>query len=132
MGRGRGGLRLPQRSVNYRPNGIRIAKHLIVPEANDAVAFILDDRCASCVGFLAVLAAIDLDDQFRSMAGKVGDEMPDWNLSAKMMLAESLAEQTPKPAFSVGSVPQASRAPDCSSWRMTFQLCRPSTNITPP
>jgi hypothetical protein len=64
---------------------LRILQHLVVPEPQYAVPLAFQESSAACLPFRRgiMLAAIDLDDQFRLVANEVGDKPPDWNLTAK-------------------------------------------------
>jgi hypothetical protein len=53
---------LAQRTVDNRPDTVRIAEYLIVPEADNAIALVLDHSGARGIDTFVVLTAIDLDD----------------------------------------------------------------------
>jgi len=74
----------------------------MVPEADHAITFALKDCGSGCIDHGLVLPAIDFDNDFRPMACKVRDEMPDWNLAPKMMLAEGFSQYPPKALLCVG------------------------------
>jgi hypothetical protein len=105
----------------------------VIPEANDAVPFVLDDTRSRTIDGGLMLSPIDFDDQLRPMTREVRDEIPYRNLPAKMLLFEALAQQPPQLALGIScTVPQPARARHCTSWRMMLQRFRPSTDITPP
>jgi hypothetical protein len=91
-----------QRSIDHRPNAIRVAKHLVIPEAKDAIALFLDHLRTYLVDRFNVLTAVDFDDQFRAMTGEIRDEVPDRNLPAEVVLAEGFAQQAPKLSLRLG------------------------------
>src|SRR6516225_12459380 len=68
-----------------RAHTLRIVQHLVVPEPQHAVPLALQEPSAA--GFLlgggVMLAAVDLDDQFRFVADKVCNEPSDRHLTAK-------------------------------------------------
>jgi hypothetical protein len=55
----------------------------MIPEANDAVSFPLNQCRTPCIPARLVLASIDLDDQHCPMACEIGDEMSDRYLTPK-------------------------------------------------
>ena len=65
-----------------------IAKDFVVPKPQDIEILPAQMRVACRVDALTgrrvVLAAIDLDDKARGIAGKVDDEVIDWHLPAEM------------------------------------------------
>jgi len=77
-----------QRGVDDGPNAVQVAEHFRIPEANDPVAFGLDHSRASRIALLAVLSPINLDDELRTMTRKIDDEVPDRNLSAKVVVSK--------------------------------------------
>ena len=106
-------MTVAQCRLDHRPRSIRIAKHLIVPEADNAISFALDHARSSRIGCFAVLAAVDFDDELGSVAGEIGDEMPDRNLASKVMISEALSENPPKRALGIGNFSsEATRATD--------------------
>lgn len=90
--------------IDRHPNTIRIAKHIVVPETDDAIPFTFQDRSSGRIANRFVLPTIDLNDDFRSMTCEVREEVPDRNLPSEMMFAESLAQNSPKTAFCGGRV----------------------------
>jgi hypothetical protein len=122
-----------QGCIDARPNSLWVAKHVIIPEANHSITLVLDHPSSLCIDFGAVVPAIDLDHQFGAMAGEIGDKVTDRNLSSKMLIRETLAENAPESAFRIRHVAaQAPDALDSAGWRMMLQDRRSSTEITPP
>ena len=77
---------------NDRIHTIGIAEHLVIPEAQESVSFPLDQRRPLGIPFLAMLPAIDLDDQPRLVTCEVGDETADWHLAAKTGVGETFSK----------------------------------------
>jgi len=102
MGRGRGGVKLAQYGVDYRPNTGWIAEHLMVPEANDSITFAFDDLGARVIHGITMLSAINLDDDLSAMAREIRNEVPDGNLSAEVLILEVLAKHAPHCALGIG------------------------------
>ena len=122
-----------QRRVDHRPDAIRIAKHLVVPETKNAVALVLDHVRPGAVGLFAVLTAINLDHQLGPMTREIGDEMPDWHLPSEMMITEALAEYSPEPPFGIRhAFAKSARARNGTGRRVMLHGKGPTTNITPP
>jgi hypothetical protein len=69
--------------VDRNGNAIGISEHVVVPEAEDAVAFSLYDPGSRSILVAAMLSAIYLDDDLVPMARKVGDEITDRYLEAE-------------------------------------------------
>ena len=85
-----------QRSRNGVMNTPLIAKHVIVPEAYNAVALSFDDTRAGGVHLLGMLTAIHFNHELCSMAGKVCDEVADRDLAPEMLVREGQAKQSPQ------------------------------------
>ena len=108
-----------QRGVDHRPNPIRIAQHLIVPEANNAITFILNHSGPGQVHRSVVLPAIDLNHQFRAMTGEIGDEVTQRHLLAEMPVVEAFLQHTPELALRIRHLPpETACACDRAGWRM--------------
>jgi len=124
---------LSNRGIDARQNAVAIAEHFGVPEANDAIAFLLDYPSACGVGGFIVLAAIDFDDELCAVTREIGNEVTDRDLAAEMLFREALTQQTPQGAFGIGHVAaQSARTRHCAGWRMMFQLRCPMSTGTPP
>ena len=124
---------LAQRALYHRPGSIRVAEHFIVPEADNAVAFRFDHSSTIGICGLTVLATVDLNYKLCTMAREIGNEVPDRDLSSKMLLSETFPEHAPKCPLGVGhlfSEPTCAR--DSASWRMMLHTLRSTANITPP
>src|SRR4051794_26004383 len=133
MGRGRGGVTPVQRRIDQSPNSIRIAKHLVVPEAENAIPLILDHSGAGQIGRGVMLAAIHLDDQLRSVASEICNEMTERDLSSEMMFGKAFAQDSPELAFGIRHLAtQSSCASDRAWWRMMLHPQRSTPTITPP
>jgi hypothetical protein len=65
---------------DHRVHALRIVQNLVVPEPQDAVPLALQEPSAAR---LLMLAAIDLDDRSRLVAGEAGNEPADRHLTAK-------------------------------------------------
>src|SRR5690242_10999392 len=67
------------------------------------------------------------------MAGKIRDEIADWDLSSKMQLGKALAKHAPKRNICVGQVfAESSGATDGAGGRMVLHRRRSTTKLTPP
>ena len=64
-----------ERSLDGRDDAIEVAQNIVVPEADDAPALYFEVAGPGFVvgGALAVLAAIDFDDELFGAGGEVGD-----------------------------------------------------------
>jgi len=81
-----------------------IPQHLIVPEAEHAVACRLDDPAAGGIGvpIRRMVATVDLDDQPRFRAAEVRDVPSDRVLTAELDAAETpVAEEHPHSALGI-------------------------------
>jgi hypothetical protein len=67
-------------------NTVNISKHVVVPEAQHAIATCFDLTRATRVGcaLLVVLTTIEFDDQSRLAADEVDDEGADQSLPTKV------------------------------------------------
>jgi len=74
--------------MNCLQNAFDVSRHIVVPEANDSVALLLQPPCALGISrhpcFKSMLRAVNLDDQARGHAGKIGNIGTDWNLTAEV------------------------------------------------
>ena len=57
-------------------DSFRATKHVVVPEAEDTIAFGFNQPRSLGIHLLVVLPAVTFDHQFRAMAGEVGEVMP--------------------------------------------------------
>ncbi len=81
-GGGQVGVMLGESTGEDVMNAFQIGQHVIVPEAEDAIALALD-RLGSCNLILrlrVMLPAVDFNNQPRRVAGKIGNVMTDGNL----------------------------------------------------
>ncbi len=72
---------------------VRVAKHVVVPKADDAITFGFNQPGPLFITCLTVLPAIDFDDELAPVAGKVGLEISDGHLPAEMLFWEVFAQQ---------------------------------------
>ena len=56
-----GGVTLEQGVGDHGGNTVRVAEHVMIPEAEEVVAFGFDQARAACVPLFSVLAAISFD-----------------------------------------------------------------------
>jgi len=90
------GLVVSQSPVDRFGHGLRIAKHVVVPEPQDAKPGALKEPSARGVNVLRVLPAVDLHRQHCFQAHKVDDVISEWVLSAKLETVEVLTlKRTP-------------------------------------
>src|SRR5689334_25088860 len=133
MGRGRGGVTPAQRAVDHRPYPVRIAQHLIVPETENAISFVLDHSSARLILSGLVLTAVDLDDELGAMAREIRDEMTQRHLLAKVPIAKVFLEHSPKLPLGVCHFfPEAPCTSDRCGWRVMLHSWRSTPTITPP
>ena len=92
MGEGWVGVTHAQGRIDYSVNPFAIAKYVIVPETNHPVSIRFHNRGTRSVGHGFVLPTVDLDDQLRSVAGKIRDKMADRNLMAEVEAGKMLAQ----------------------------------------
>lgn len=110
MGEGRVGVAVAQRRGDGRVHAVRIAKHIVIPEADHAVAFRLDQARALRINGVVMLAAVALDHQPRAMACKVGNVVPQRHLATEPRLGKGFAQQPPHDLLGVGRIgPERSR-----------------------
>ena len=94
-----------QDSHDLLKNGLRLQKYLIVPEAQDAKSLRFNQTVALLIvpDVLRVLSSIELDDDLRFEARKVGDEPGNRHLSPEPVAGELFgAQMLPKVALSIG------------------------------
>ena len=87
----------------------KISKDIGIPESDAAIAvpsdFIGPRSVGTDVGRLVMLAAIEFDNQFATVAGKIRDAARDRNLSAEVLASVlEKAKFLPKLAFRIGGV----------------------------
>ena len=98
------GVAVVQRFGKRHPGAFGIAKHVMIPEPNHAIAFGFDHPGTPSIAFRPMLAAIDLDDETGAMTRKIGGERPDRNLEAEARLRKALAEEPPHRLLGIGRV----------------------------
>lgn len=92
-------MSLPQNLRQPDHTALIIAQHLIVPEAQDTIAFRFQNLRPGCVAFRGVLAAIDFDDDPVMMACEIGNVVADGNLATETGVGEELAQKSPHALF---------------------------------
>jgi hypothetical protein len=74
--------------VNYLQDPLHIPRQVVVPEADDPIAFPFEPLCpdviASLDGNISMLRAVDFDDETRGHASKVRDVRADRDLATEM------------------------------------------------
>ncbi|MBB3343786.1 hypothetical protein FHW73_001652 [Luteimonas sp. RC10] len=106
-GRGVGGEgRFPQRVPNRFEHRLGTLEDVVIPEAQDPEALLIQPRVANCVfRRIGVLAAVRLDDQACTEMHEVHDVRTDRLLTAELLSIESVgAEMTPKHVLGFGHV----------------------------
>jgi hypothetical protein len=102
------GVACVQGKLDRSGDAIAVAEHIVVPEADHAVALGLDSRCSSGVGRTAMLAAVNLHHQTRSVAAKIHNVGQERGLKAESCLGKAAAKEAQHSALSVRGVsPQA-------------------------
>lgn len=102
----------------------------MIPESENAIPFAGQDSRSLIVIRAAMLPTIHFDDQFRSVAGEVGDEMTDRDLSAEMPIGKRFPEYSPKSSLRIGHVPaKAARTCNGAGRRMVFHLLAPPLDV---
>jgi hypothetical protein len=83
---------LVQQIGDGQADTVRVAEHIVVPEADDAIA--LTAKPAGALRFLrgVMLAAVDFDDELEAVAAEVGGVVAKRNLEAEMLFREVFAE----------------------------------------
>lgn len=102
--------RQPKRSRDSVQNAVEIFAHLVIPESDDAKAIGCEAFCpCAIIGFLrrvAMLIAIEFDDQFCLEADEIDDIRPDWLLTAKLESVKlPIAQGEPQLTLDVGLLP---------------------------
>ena len=91
-------------ACNNRHNTLYVREHIVVPEPEHAIAVRLQKFGSSCVRDylpdLGVATAVNLDDEFASMAAKIYKIRTDRGLPAKMRVNKSRFAKMP-PEFSL-------------------------------
>jgi hypothetical protein len=92
---------------------VEVVQHFIVPEAEDLVAFAIQEASALGVVFTSdrVLTAVDLDDQPGPVRGEIRVVGAERHLEAKLRLAKMLAQRIPETPFRLGHRPPQGARP---------------------
>ena len=87
-------------------HAVGVLQHVVVPEADDAVAVGFDDLRSSIIGrAVSVLATIEFDGEARGAAGEVDHEGADRQLPRELDTAQLAGAQVrPKASFRVGHI----------------------------
>ncbi len=95
-----------QRLPHDFQNSVEIIEHVVVPEADDAVAMFCQFCGPGGVGSLldGMLPAIELDRECSRRAGEIDDVAADRMLAAEFPFRHSLAQCTPEHSLDVGAV----------------------------
>jgi len=92
--------------LNFAENTIYIAKHVVIPETQHAIAFGFDLPCPHRVSssLLIVLTTVQFDNDFCAVTHEVHDEWADESLSAKMRAGQRnvVPEPLPQDALRIG------------------------------
>jgi hypothetical protein len=117
-----------QLAANSFEHSVGVLQHIVVPEADDAVAEALDGRGAGRIDLQGMLPAVEFDRQPRVAAGEICDMGPERELAdelgAVQLTAAKMASQT---LFGIGAVPpQLARG-----WRQ-FLACHGGTPLPNP
>jgi hypothetical protein len=93
-----------QRSCDRLQHPFHIAKHVVVPESDDAVSAVRKPLIPNSVSFVSrVLAAIQLKDKSPLTTNKIDDVRAYWFLSNKLMVGQpARPDAVPQLEFSVG------------------------------
>jgi hypothetical protein len=77
-----------QRFSDYGQHAIGVCEHIVVPEAQDTIAFRREIGIAPFVDLslirFVVLAAVELNHEALSVTGKINKIRTDWSLPSKM------------------------------------------------
>ena len=90
-----GGLALKQ-VADAKQNAVGVGEHVVVPEANDAVAFRFEPARARRIGFFLIhmLSAVDFEDEIGFRTEEIDDIAADGLLAAKAEAVELLMSKT--------------------------------------
>ena len=86
------GVAAEQSVSDSRIDPLPVAGHVVIPEAQNAVAFLLDQPGSPGVPRFAMLASVDLYDHTHPMTCKVGDETSERDLAAKASFRKTFAK----------------------------------------
>jgi len=96
------GVALVQGTLDHGMDSVRVAEHIIVPEAQHAIALNFNQSGSRGIARRTVLAAVNLDHEPRAMTREIGNEAADWDLSAKSGLRKGFSQQAPHRHFGIG------------------------------
>ena len=89
-------------------HAFEISEHIIIPEAQNAVAGGFDLALTQCIGLLLpiMLSAIEFDDDLRLAAGEIDNERADEGLPPKMRTGQRnvMAKPLPEHALGIGGL----------------------------
>jgi len=93
-----------QRALNLAQHPFKIAKYIVIPEAQNAIAGGLNTLRAQRIGRLLpiMLPAIEFDDELCLPTGKIHDKWADQSLPPKMRACQSDVMAKPLPEHALG------------------------------
>jgi len=108
-----------ERATDGFQNAIEVIKHVIVPKPDDAVAVTRKLGGAPIIGLdaLAVLAAVELDDQLACGTSEVGDALSDGMPPAKFPKRDTFAQGSPEHLFDIRGVSSQAPRGRCSRFQ---------------
>ena len=127
------GVRFAQHAIYDAPDTIRVAKHFIVPEADQSVSFRFDQPRPLRVDCFRMLPTIHFNYEPSFVAGKIRNEMTERHLPSEMRLGKTLAKHAPEHQLRIRHVSAklASATYRALRWMM-LHAPRSTMNITPP
>ena len=95
-----------QRALNFVEDALKVAQHVVIPEAQNAIAGCFNSLRSRYIGRLLpiVLAAVELDHELCLAAGEIDDEGTDGGLAAEVRShqLDVVAQPLPEHALGVG------------------------------
>jgi hypothetical protein len=86
------GVTVVQSGRDHGVNAVGVAKNVIVPKAENPVAFALYGTGSVCIDCIAVLPSVNFDHELRSVACEIGNELADRHLSPKVRIWKGLPQ----------------------------------------
>ena len=118
---------LIDRAQNLFEHPVRVSYNVVIPESKHEITHRLEDSRSVRITFalLAVLTAIELDDQFGIRAEEIDDKAVDLHLPLELpSIQATIAESKPQQSFCIGLI--AAQSPGESGFR-----CHHPTPLTP-
>jgi hypothetical protein len=101
-----------QREVDRGGDAVAIAKHVMVPEPDEAITLGLDGSRPVCIPPRPVLAAIHFDNKPCAVTAEIDGVGQQRHLPPEVRFRKALAEDSPHPPLCIGCVAsEAPRAP---------------------